>query len=129
MAIVSGLADAADYPTLLKVFQSTSNASPLYENYVIQAMFEMGEPQAALARIRTRYAEQVQSEHSTLWETWKLDETSTFSHAWGGGSLYLLPGVCRRHSSVDTRVPVVHRRSAAGRFGPVGHQGAHAVWG
>lgn len=91
VAVISGLAEKEDYSAILTSLQNTYQASPLYENYVIQALYEMDEAQSALTRIRTRYADQINAETPTLWETWQTAETSTTSHAWGGGSLYLLP--------------------------------------
>lgn len=92
MAVVAGLAQPEDYPTILKVLQQEFHASPAMENFVFQALMQMGYDQAALDRLEQRYKPQVDSEHTTLWESWELDNESTYNHAWGGGSLYLLPG-------------------------------------
>ncbi len=92
MAVITGLASKEKYPHILKIFQQELHASPMMENFVSEAMMQMGYDQAALERMKTRYKDQVESEHTTLWEGWELAPDKTFNHAWGAGSLYLLPG-------------------------------------
>lgn len=92
VAVVSGLAESSDYPAILKVFHGEGKASPLMENFVIQALYLMNEPEYAHERLHQRYAAQVESDRSTLGEDWDLDSTvSTYNDGGASGALYLLP--------------------------------------
>ena len=44
MAVVSGLASKDKYPALTKVLKKEYHASPYMEKYVLEALFQMGEP-------------------------------------------------------------------------------------
>ena len=64
------------------------------EKYVLEALFLMGFEDDALARMKKRYDEMVQSPYTTLWEGWELGSYEygggTYNHAWSGGPLTLL---------------------------------------
>lgn len=68
IAVVFGLAKPEQFPAILKVFQNSFHASPYMEKFVLKALYVMGEPDAALARMKKRYAKMVESEWTTLWE-------------------------------------------------------------
>jgi hypothetical protein len=95
LAVVSGLADASNYPALFKLFTTNEFASPYMEKYVIEALFMMGKDQYALERLNKRFGPMVNDpEHSTLWEVWGNSSDGftggTTNHAWSGGGLTLL---------------------------------------
>lgn len=85
VAVLSGLADKNQYDDILKVLQSTENASPYMEKYVLDALCEMGYIDEAIKRMKKRYKEMVEYDYSTLWEYWSTDGTR--NHAWSGGPL------------------------------------------
>ncbi len=85
LAVLSGLADKKLYDSILNVLQSTENASPYMEKYVLDALCEMGHEDYAVKRMRSRYREMVEYDYSTLWEYWNMD--GTLNHAWSGGPL------------------------------------------
>ena len=85
LAVLSGLADEKQYNSILKVLQSTENASPYMEKYVLDALCRMGYVDETLKRMKKRYKEMTEYEYSTLWEYWNTDGTR--NHAWSGGPL------------------------------------------
>lgn len=85
LAVLSGLADRERYTGILKILQTSENASPYMEKYVLDALCEMGYIDEALRRMKKRYAEMVAYDYSTLWEYW--DKGGTLNHAWSGGPL------------------------------------------
>jgi hypothetical protein len=65
------------------------------EKYVLEALFQMGYDDLALARMRSRFQKMV--EHptiTTMWEGWGIGSEGygggTINHAWSGGGLTLL---------------------------------------
>lgn len=97
LAVVTGLADKNFYPALAALLATQFHASPYMEKYVLEALFIMGRPEQALARMTQRYAAMVHSPYSTLWESWSLgDENAakygggSYNHGWAGGPLTLL---------------------------------------
>lgn len=94
MAIVSGLASADKYPAILEVLKKEYHASPYMEKYVMEALFQMGEPDYALERARNRYTKMLSYPHTTLFEGWGIGAEGfgggTTNHAWSGGPLTLL---------------------------------------
>lgn len=95
MAVLSGLAPASKYPALVKVLKKEYHASPYMEKYVLEALFQMGEPVFALERMKQRYAKMMAyKEYTTLFEGWGIGVDGfgggTINHAWSGGPLTLL---------------------------------------
>lgn len=95
MAVLSGLAPKEHYPVLLKVLKKEQHASPYMEKYVLEALFHMDAPDAALQRMRDRYAGMLGYEdYTTLFEGWGVGTEGfgggTINHAWSGGPLTLL---------------------------------------
>lgn len=67
MAVVSGLASKDKYPALTKVLKKEYHASPYMEKYVLEALFQMGEPAFALERMKQRYTRMLDyAEYTTL---------------------------------------------------------------
>ncbi|RHJ87807.1 alpha-L-rhamnosidase C-terminal domain-containing protein [Parabacteroides sp. AM08-6] len=95
MAVLSGLASKDKYPALLKVLKKEYHASPYMEKYVLEALFEMGQPAFALERMKQRYTKMMNyTDYTTLFEGWGIGAEGfgggTINHAWSGGPLTLL---------------------------------------
>ena len=94
MAVVAGLARTENYPALRRVLREEEHASPYMEKYVLEALFQMDAPDEAMQRMKGRYAKQIESPITTLWEGWGLGAEGygggTYNHAWSGGPLTLL---------------------------------------
>jgi hypothetical protein len=95
LMVLAGVADGAKWPALTKLFQKEAHASPWMEKFVLEALIRMGEPGAALQRMKTRFREMVESPLTTLWEIWEykpgeVHGNSGYNHAWSGGPLVLL---------------------------------------
>ncbi|PWK79824.1 alpha-L-rhamnosidase-like protein [Mucilaginibacter oryzae] len=95
VAVVSGIADQDKYPALLQVFKTEEHASPYMEKYVLEAMFQMGYADEAIARMKKRFGSMVNNPgYVTLFEGWGIGEEGygggTTNHAWSGGALTLL---------------------------------------
>ncbi|MDR0381798.1 MAG: family 78 glycoside hydrolase catalytic domain [Oscillospiraceae bacterium] len=91
LAVFAGLASADKYPALRNVLMTVQNASPYMEKYVLEALYLMGYEDSAIERMKSRYADMVESHYSTLWEFWDPD-SGTQNHAWTGGPLTMLSG-------------------------------------
>ena len=93
MAVVSGLADKADYSLVLNVLRTVQNCSVYMERYVEEALCIMGDFETATKRTEARYATMLESEYDTLWERFDIfDDFSDGSpnHGWAGGPLIML---------------------------------------
>jgi hypothetical protein len=88
LAVVAGFAAPDKFPAIKNVLATTRNASPYMEKYVLESLFLMDDPAAALARMQLRYQEMVDSPLTTLWEL--FGPGGTLNHAWSGGPLTLL---------------------------------------
>lgn len=93
----NALAVLADFPTTVMrgqlnlLLRSQMHASPYMENFVEAALFHLGDADAAIARMKQRYCEMVESETTTLWEFWD-GRIASKSHQFGTGTLRLLSG-------------------------------------
>lgn len=95
LAVVSGLAEVDQYDALYKVFLSQEFSSPYMEKYVCEALFQMGQEEYALKRLKKRFKFMVESkEHTTLFEGWGAGKDGfgggSTNHAWSGGGLTIL---------------------------------------
>jgi len=94
LAVVAGLAKPAYYPAIRKVLDTQYWASPYMEKYVLESLYLMGAPDEAVARMKQRWATQIQSPLTTLWEGWGIGNEGfgggTYNHAWSGGPLTAL---------------------------------------
>lgn len=95
LAVVSGLADSKQFPSIFKVFQTKEYASPYMEKYVTEALFLMGKGEYGLQRMKKRFKEMVEDPQcSTLYEGWGIGENGygggSSNHAWSGGGLTVL---------------------------------------
>jgi alpha-L-rhamnosidase len=92
LAVVAGLAYADKFDKLRDVFLKHYNASPSMEKYVLEALYWMNAPDQAMQRMKKRWAHQIDSPLTTLWEMWGPDGNGagTYNHAWSGGALTVL---------------------------------------
>ena len=88
MAVVAGIAGTNKFAAIKTVLAQTRNASPYMEKYVLESLFLMNDPAAALARMKLRYQEMADSPLTTLWEL--FGKSGTLNHAWSGGPLTLM---------------------------------------
>lgn len=94
LAVYSGLADPAHYEQIRDVLVNVKKSSPYMDKYALEALYMMGYPDQAMARMKDRYAPMVNDpDHSTLWEFFagpEQDAAGTFNHAWTGGPLTMM---------------------------------------
>jgi hypothetical protein len=94
LSVVAGLAEVDKYQAIRKVLAEHHNASPYMEKYVLEALYLMNAPDQAMARMKERWNDQIQSPITTLWEGWGIGEKGygggTYNHAWSGGALTVL---------------------------------------
>lgn len=94
LAVVSGVLPKELYPVMRPFFSKHLHASPYMEKYVLEALCTMGYAQDALNRMKTRYADMINSRLTTLWEGWGIGSKGygggTYNHAWSGGPLTIL---------------------------------------
>lgn len=90
LAVFAGLVPQSRYPAVRQVLNTVYQASPYMEKYVLEALYMMGYDDDAVARMKYRYADMVNSDISTLWEQWELGSGVTQNHAWSGGPLTML---------------------------------------
>ena len=95
MAVVSGLASPDKYPALTEALKKEYHASPYMEKYVLEALYLMGQPEAAVQRMHDRYAKMLgYKDYTTLFEGWGIGAEGfgggTINHAWSGGPLTMM---------------------------------------
>jgi hypothetical protein len=88
MAVLAGLTDPSQAAALRTILITEQHCSPYMEKYVLEALFALGYPDDALARMRSRYSGMVSSSSTTLWELFPA--SGGFNHGWSGGPLTLL---------------------------------------
>lgn len=88
MAVLAGLTSPSQAAALRSVLVTNQNCSPYMEKYVLEALFALGYPDDALARMQSRYSAMVYNSVTTLWELFPA--TGGFNHGWSSGPLGLL---------------------------------------
>ncbi|MDP4133487.1 MAG: alpha-L-rhamnosidase N-terminal domain-containing protein [Bacillota bacterium] len=88
MAVLTGLASSDKWSAILEILTNVKQATPYMEAYILEALFVINHGQAAMSRMRERYAELVSNENSTVWEDFFV--LGTKNHAWSGGPLTIL---------------------------------------
>jgi hypothetical protein len=88
MAVLAGLTSPSQAAALRIVLINDQNCSPYMEKYVLEALFRLGYPDDALARMRSRYSAMISNSTNTLWELFPA--TGGFNHGWSSGPLGLL---------------------------------------
>jgi hypothetical protein len=106
MAVITGLASRDKWETIFDEVLSkklnshweagqTYNASCYFERWVMEALCMMGQEEFALIRMYERYADQIESSTTTLWEHfgrwWQtsFDPNSTMNHGWNSPNTIL----------------------------------------
>jgi hypothetical protein len=123
MAVVAGLASAEYYPAITRFLRDNMHASPYMEKYVLEALFLMGQPEAAIERMLDRYDPMIQCEESTLWENFARpgsDEpgSGTYNHAWSGGPLTMMHQYI---AGIEPTAASFERFSVKPQLGPLRH--------
>jgi glycogen debranching enzyme len=95
LAVVAGLADPSYYPAITEFLKTNMHASPYMEKYVLEALYLMRQPEAAMERMLTRYGSMIDASETTLWENFarpgsKEPGSGTYNHAWSGGPLTMM---------------------------------------
>lgn len=98
MAVVAGLAEPGMREAIVNVLKRERHASLYMEKYVLEALLQLGEPDAAFDRMTERYAAMLEDDISTLWELFDPIQIEgvgdlgrgTYNHAWSGGPLTIL---------------------------------------
>ncbi len=94
LAVYAGLAKPSQYEQIRDVLVNIKKSSPYMDKYVLEALYMMGYPDDAMARMKDRYAPMVNDpDHSTLWEFFagpEQDAAGTFNHGWTGGPLTMM---------------------------------------
>ncbi len=94
MAVVFGLAKPDQWPAIKQVFAREFHSSPYTEKFVLEALFQMNEPDTAISRMKSRYVKMVESSYTTLWEGWGVGAEGygggSYNHGWAGGPLTLM---------------------------------------
>ena len=88
MAVLAGLTSPSQAAALRTILINDQNCSPYMEKYVLEALFKLGYPDDALARMHSRYSAMISSSTNTLWELFPA--TGGFNHGWSSGPLGLL---------------------------------------
>ncbi len=88
MSVLSGLCPAERYPQIRYILLSVFNSSTYMENYVLEALCEMGYTEDAFKRMISRYQPLIDNENSTLWEDFY--HLGTKNHAWSGAPATVL---------------------------------------
>ena len=129
MAAVAGLAGADKHEKIKQVLATQFYASPYVEKYVLEALFMMGEPQAAMERMKKRYGDIVVSGLTTLPELFADTRqiTGTNNHAWSGGPLTLLSQYAAGIAPVEAGYKVYQVRPQMGDLKAVRVQVASIV--
>ena len=88
LALLAGFCDEKNSDGVAKVLETVENASPYMEKTVLEALCESGRTEAAMTRMKRRYAAMVGDDYSTLWELWTKE--ASLNHGWSGGPLIIL---------------------------------------
>lgn len=93
LAILAGFADSDKKNIIAGLLKERMGASPYMEKYILEALLANGYIENALSRMKTRYADMVDSRLTTLWEDWTIGGAGggSINHGWAGGALSLLP--------------------------------------
>jgi alpha-L-rhamnosidase len=122
LAVVAGIADPANYPAITEFLKTNTHASPYMEKYVLEALYLMGEPEAAVDRMLGRYASMIDCPETTLWENFARagsDEpgSGTYNHAWSGGPLTMMHQYV---AGIEPTEPGFKRFSVKPQLAPLG---------
>ncbi|MBN2853040.1 MAG: hypothetical protein JXQ23_09940 [Clostridia bacterium] len=88
IALLSGLVEPEAYDKVVHVLESVYRATPYFEYYILEALFQNKEHEAGMKRMLNRYHAMAESLNSTMWEDFHV--FGTYNHAWSGGPLTIL---------------------------------------
>ena len=88
LIVLAGLMEPSQRDAVAAVLKTVYHATPYMEYYVLKALCELGEREAAWERMLVRYQPLIGNENSTLWEDFSI--LGTRNHAWSGGPLAIL---------------------------------------
>jgi alpha-L-rhamnosidase len=96
LAVCAGLATKEQWKKIKLTLDTTFNAGPYLEKYILESYFIMNDAAAGLVRMKKRYRQMVESPLTTLWEGWEIGSSTygggTYNHGWTGGPLSLMAG-------------------------------------
>ena len=122
LAVLAGLVGDEHHAPITQVLASQAYASPYMEKYVLEALYRMGRPDVAVARMKRRFAAMIDSPITTLWEGWELGSEKygggTYNHAWSGGPLILLSQFA---AGIETVEPGFKSFRVRPQLGPLQH--------
>jgi alpha-L-rhamnosidase len=101
LAVLAGLSTADD-ASICELLAKTSRAgTPFMTGFPLRALIEVGRPDVAVARIRTRWGGMLEAGAATFWEEFAGDGSpyaiygrawgKSLCHAWASGPAALLP--------------------------------------
>lgn len=114
LAVISGIASADKYPAIRQVLAQEFHATTYMTPYVLDALYTMGNPEMALARMKKMYPTVMKEDCSTLYEHWNYD--GTCNHAWAGAGII---SMVRQLAGVDALEPAYRRFKVAPQMGSV----------
>jgi hypothetical protein len=82
LAVIAGLCEPGNYFKVRSVLCKVFNATVFMENYILEALCQMGYIKDAYNRMVSRYYNLAVNENSTLWEDFFV--LGTKNHAWSG---------------------------------------------
>lgn len=123
LAVVAGLASPDYYPAITRFLQANHHASPYMEKYVLEALYMMGQPAAAVTRMKQRYDSMINAPQTTLWENFarpgsREPGSGTYNHAWSGGPLTMMHQYI---AGIAPTAPGFQRFSVKPQLGPLQH--------
>ena len=123
LAVVAGLASPDYYPAITRFLQAHNHASPYMEKYVLEALYLMGQPAAAVTRMKQRYGSMIDAPQTTLWENFARPGSTepgsgTYNHAWSGGPLTMMHQYI---AGIAPAAPGFKRFSVKPQLGPLQH--------
>ena len=120
MAVVSGLNQAGQWSAMKQILDTTFNAGPYLEKYILEAYFQMNDVEAGLTRMKNRYQIMVESPLTTLWEGWNIGDPTyvggTYNHGWTGGPLTLLHQYIAGITVQNDSVTIMPQPASLSRF-------------
>lgn len=82
VAVLAGLCEKENYEKIKGILLKVFNATVFMENFVLEALCQMGYIEEAYRRMVSRYYNLAVNENSTLWEDFFI--LGTKNHAWSG---------------------------------------------
>ena len=120
MAVLAGFVEPEKKSAIVRVFQEQRHAGPYMEKYIVEALLQLDEHEIAMERLLDRYAAQIDSPITTLWEGWSVGDAAwgggTYNHAWSGGAITLFQ---QYFAGIQPITPAFEHFAARPRLGPL----------